>query len=126
MREFRTRCCWEAIKKSISVGGIDVPTGSIDPRARVVVALLGLLGFLPLFVLSIALATPGTRSPFQFLDFVYPPAVDAKNAKAGILTLPFSNNEEKEKALKAKKEADAAAKKTADAEVCAPPTERDS
>ena len=59
------------------------------------------------------------------LDFVYPPAVDAKNAKAGILTLPFSNNEEKEKAVKAKKEADAAAAKKAAAEVCAPQTERD-
>lgn len=54
----------------------------MDPRIGVGVAILGFLGFVPAFILAITVATPGTKSPFQFLDRFWPPAIEAKKAKA--------------------------------------------
>lgn len=69
------------LKKSINIAGIELPTGPIDPRITVGATLLGLLSFLPAFVIAITVATPGAQSPFNFLDRWYPPAVEAVEMK---------------------------------------------
>ena len=70
------------LKKSIGIAGVEVPTGPIDPRIRVAAVLLGLLSFLPIFLVGLIGVTPGTQSPFNFLDRFYPPAIEAKEKKA--------------------------------------------
>ena len=70
------------LKKSVTVAGLEVPSFGIDPRITVGAAILGLLSFLPISIIGLVAATPGTQSPFNFLDRWYPPAVQAKAAKA--------------------------------------------
>lgn len=103
------------LPSDINVGGINLPTFGIDRRAVALTSILGLLAFVPLFVLSVVLATPGDKSPFGFLDFVYPPAVTAK--AEGRITNSALQNAAAKKAALAKKEA--AKKAEAEAKVMA-------
>lgn len=113
------------LKKSINIAGIELPTFGVDPRLTVGATILGLLVPLPLFILTIIGSTPGTKGPFDFLDFVYPPAVEAKKAamkKAGKVDPALAKAKaeaeakvKKEEEAKKKKEAEATAKKAAEA-----------
>lgn len=118
------------LKKTVTVAGIEVPSFGIDPRITVTAALLGLLSFIPLSIIALIVSTPGTKSPYKFLDRFYPPAINAKNAQNPEIkkkkdaeakaakeaeVKAKAEAEAKKKAEVAKKDAEAKAKKDAEA-----------
>ena len=89
------------IKQEIPVAGIPLPV-PINKQIATYVAILALLAPAPLFVGLVALGTPGFKSPFQFLDRWYPPAV-ANNPKAQEAAAKKKAAEAAKKAEEAKK-----------------------
>ena len=59
-----------------SIAGI-----KLDPRVRAL-AVLSTLAVIPIFPVAIFVSTPGSgASPFKFLDFLFPPAIEGKKKR---------------------------------------------
>ena len=52
----------------------------VDPRVRIFFV-LGLLAAIPLFPIAMIVTLPGNSAPYDFLNFIWPPAVAAKKRK---------------------------------------------